>query len=69
MPAPKRFRHVSRIGPVQIGSSYAIAAGRSTPPPAPPRAAASPPTTTAAPPPSWPPAPTAAPCAERIPDP
>ena len=22
MPAPKRFRHVSRIGPVQVGTSY-----------------------------------------------
>lgn len=67
MSANRRFRNVTRIGPVQVATSYDGRGARNTPPPAPPRAAASPPTTTAAPPPNSPPAPTPAPSAERTP--
>lgn len=65
MSANRRFRNVVRIGPVRVGTYYDGRGQEKHAAAAPPPAAASPPTTTAAPPPSWPPAPTAAPCAER----
>lgn len=60
----RRFRNVTRIGPVQVATSYDGRGREKHTAACRPRAAASPPTTTAAPPPSWPPAPTAAPSAD-----
>lgn len=70
-PCPARSARAtaSVSAPCRSPPTTTAAAVRSTPPSAPPRAAASPPTTTPARPPRSPPVPTAAPSADRRPNP